>query len=229
MRLANNLVIKCLVLYDCLAMLVLLAIAKIEGRQWFRSRSTQCANNLKEIELGALMWANEHEHPEFPWHLPARSNGLSEVAISGDVASVFRSLTNYMKSANVLTCPSDSRRKPESNFTKLNNTNISYFIALDREDRKPVRSQIGWDCGHAEPILFGDRNFSGGILNSNRVMEVLTTNVSWGKDIHVRSGNLGMSDGSVLYLDNAALREEMTYHLGIIESGPDRKARFAIP
>ena len=148
------------------------------------------------------------------------TNGVKELATSGNVAALFRSMSNELNNPKTLNCPSDTRRKRESDFSKLSNKNISYFVGLDADETKP------------QTILSGDRNISGGLFVSNRVMEVRITNVLvWGADIHIHAGNIGLGDGSVCQANNVGLQKQVTaHHLSFTNGGMAvPAARFALP
>src|SRR5204863_8248263 len=112
-----------------------------------------------------------------PWNVSVQSNGVKELALSGNVAALFLAMSNELSSPKILTCPTDRARTRVRAFSMLWNGNISYFVGLDADQTKP------------QTILFGDRNVSGGIFTTNRVMEIRSTNVLvWGKDIHQHKG-----------------------------------------
>jgi len=202
-------------LFIVVAVLALLAMVLLPAlyRPTARAPRIHCVNNLKQIGLAARMWSNDHT--QFPWNVPMSSNGVKEIALSGDVAALFRSMSNELSSAKILYCPSDGARTRETNFTKLNNKNISYFIGLDADETK------------RQTILSGDRNISGGLLISNRIMEVRATNVLvWGADIHGHFGNMGLSDGSVQQVNDVGLQKQVAAHL---QSQTNLQSRFAMP
>ena len=125
--------------------------------------------------------------------------------MSGDVAALFRSMTNEIVNSKILTCPADSKRSRETNWVKLSNKNISYFIGLDSDETRP------------QTILSGDRNLSGGVLLTNRVVEVRATNLLvWGADIHRRCGNIGLGDGSAQQVNDRALQNQASNQARIL-------------
>ena len=80
---------------------------------------------------------------------------------------------------------------------------ISYFVGLDAEETKP------------QTILAGDRNLSSDpngatstVNGQNAVVNVLT-NFSWDLSIHVRSGNIGLGDGSAQQANLSALQRQV--------------------
>lgn len=220
--------IKLVVVIGCVSVLAVLAWAQtVTIRR--HSLVFKCVQNLKEIDSAVLHYVQGYADdvaPRFllPWPVPVSSAGNSEIAMSGDLSAMFRSLTNQLKGAELLRCPADIERRPESDFLKLANRNISYFITLEGEGPYPQLELGSW------PIMFGDRNLAGGRLTKNRVMEITATNVvSWGSDIHIGRGNVALWDGSVNHLGNGGLKEEIAVQLKVIESGAEQAAHFAMP
>jgi hypothetical protein len=123
-------------------------------------------------------------------------------------------MSNELNSPSVLFCPTDRARTPATNWSTLANTNISYFVGLDADGTQP------------QSILSGDRNISGGVLTSNRIMEFRATNVlTWGQDMHVGVGNIGLGNGSVQSVSENGLQSQM---LSRATNGL-KVARFAVP
>src|SRR5258706_11866411 len=112
--------VKFLIIGGCVGVLVVLALVAIPVQAKRHSARTKCAQNLKDIDMAALIWVNDHATYMFPWHVPSRDGGVSEIAMSGDVSAIFRCLSNQFKysmvrrSADVLTCPADTEQKSES-------------------------------------------------------------------------------------------------------------------
>jgi hypothetical protein len=109
------------------------------------------------------------------------------------VSPHFLSLSNFMNSPELLTCPSDSRRSTAS-WSTLNDSNISYFINFDGEETRPSQ------------IAFGDRLFTSSIAPINNLLS-LSTNVTyqWEKRIHGGLGGVSFTDGSVRMLSDQEL------------------------
>src|SRR5207249_4582572 len=150
----------------------------------------------------------------FPWSIAMSSNGVKEIATSGNVAALLLSMSNELNSPKILYCPTDAKRKREADFSKLSNNNLSYFIGLDADETMP------------QTILSGERNISGGVFTSNRVMEVRATNVlAWGKDMHVHNGNIGLGDGSVQQMTDISLQRQVLSQA----TNAVKVARFALP
>ena len=180
-----------------------------------RSPRISCVSNLKQAALAARIWSNDHGDM-FPWAAPMSTNGVKELAMSGNVAALFLSMSNEIASPKVLTCPADSARKREVDFSKLRNKNISYFVGLDADEAQP------------RSVLFGDRNILGGVMGSNRVIMVSATNVmTWGSDIHRNAGNIALGDGSAQQVSSKGLQNQFQSQFQAVAA--TNWARFALP
>jgi hypothetical protein len=177
-----------------------------------RAQRITCINNLRQLGIASRTWSSEHGDA-FPWNVTMRSNGVMEIATSGNVAALFCSMSNHIVSGKTLSCPADAKRKREADLFKIEGKDISYFIGLDADPHE------------AQTILSGDRNLAGGILMSGRVMLVSATNVLvWGKDIHSHAGNVGLGDGSAQQLSDTGLQKQITAHLQSFTSAPSSQA-----
>ena len=193
-------------------LLIFLVIPSTSHSSRRKANRMKCVSNLKQIGLSVWMWARDHGD-EFPWAVSITSNGVKELAFSGDVAEIFRSMSNELTTPKVLTCPDDSKGYPASDWAKLNNGKISYFIGLDANGT------------NREMILSGDRNLSGGVFTSNRIMEVRATNaLIWRPGMHYRLGFIGLSDGSVQAVGDGELQAQVATQAKSIPV-----ARFAFP
>jgi prepilin-type N-terminal cleavage/methylation domain-containing protein len=166
-----------------------------------RGGGPNCANMLKQIGLSFRIWEGDNGD-KYPMQVSVTNGGAMELALAGDVAGIFRSMSNELSTPKVLVCPNDAGRHYATNFTTdLNHQTISYFVGLDAEDKFP------------QMILSGDDNLE---VNSVRVRPGIlnlspNTSVEWTENErhglpqqwsihkqHYRLGNIGLADGSVL-------------------------------
>ncbi|MEW6161416.1 MAG: type II secretion system protein, partial [Verrucomicrobiota bacterium] len=94
----------------------------------------------------------------------------------------------------LLICPSDSR-VAATDFGRLANGNVSYFIGLNAQEQLP------------ESFLTGDRNLT---VNEKAIAGktiVISTNdtLGWTRAMHQFRGNIALSDGSVQQFDRKRL------------------------
>ena len=187
---------------------VLLAFVLAAKVAKFRSvRDSICCDcNLKQIGLSFRVFANDHSD-KFPMQLSTNQGGTMEYMGAGQVFRHFVAISNELDTPLVLTCPADTRRPvagvvgsrmPITNFAKLSDSNISYFISLDATDANP------------NAILSGDRNWlvSGTAVGAGLVSIRTNSVVAWSGAIHKFGGNIVLGDGSVQGSSSPRLLQE---------------------
>ena len=174
-----------------------------------RNPSIQCVNNLKQVGLAFMLWANDHNE-QFPFASTNLKGSLS-FATSPQVFRHFQALSNELVTPKVLVCPTDGKRTKAVDFGRFSNANLSYFVGLDADESKPER------------LLGGDRNITGGTL-SNGFLRVLTpmSDAGWTSEMHNDAGNIGFSDGSTMQATPRSLQQMLQRNTGEI-------IRLAIP
>ncbi len=158
----------------------------------------ECVNNLKQIGVGFLTWAGDHDG-KFPMEVPMANRGMLEFIRSQSSFMNFQVLSNELATTKVLICPADKNRTAAMNFTSdLNNSKVSYFIGIDA-------TQTNFAM-----FLAGDRNITNGSSVQNGIL-TLTTNqtLGWTEKLHNRAGNLLFADGHVEQLTTPKLREAL--------------------
>ena len=146
-----------------------------------------CVNNLKWIGLAYKVWAGDN-NDILPMGVSVTNGGSMGLVVTGDVASTFEVMSDELSTAKILICPADLR-SPAINFTALTSSNISYFVGVDvTNDSNP------------ELIISGDANLEFGGMPVKSGLRSFWTNdpVGWSTDRHIRKGNIGLADGSVL-------------------------------
>jgi competence protein ComGC len=165
------------------------------------SRRPVCVSNLKQIGFAFRVWEEDHSGKN-PMQVSVTNWGAMELALTGDVAGIFRTMSIRLPSPKVLVCPEDTGRIAATNFaTDFNNSKISYFVSVEAIDTRP------------QMFLSGDDNFAiGGVPVKSGLLE-LSTNapISWTGARHVVSykphfwtptqnkfvGCIGFADSSV--------------------------------
>ena len=99
-----------------------------------------CVNNLKQVMLGQIVWANDHPST----NLPASDTGFGRLLSSGDIASYYKTLSNELLSPKILAGPADSR-KPAGDFRSLTTNHLSYFLNLDATSGIDASTAINGD------------------------------------------------------------------------------------
>jgi prepilin-type N-terminal cleavage/methylation domain-containing protein len=189
-----------------LAGLLLPALAKAKAR----AQRIKCVSNLKQVGLALRMFSNDHE-ARYPWAV-LTSDGGSADPTKQDTYYHFLHVTNELNTPKVLVCPSDPTKVVTSDFSIMNNVNISYFVAYEGDETKP------------QSMLSGDRNVTGpynnvscGVLNTiwvalglgaTTMATEITPNSSFTTEMHREVGNIGVGDGSVQMLSIATMRKQ---------------------
>ena len=147
--------------------------------------------------------------------MPVTTNGTLEFAESPEVFRHFLAVSNELTSPKVLACSSDKKVSRESDWTKLNNGHLSYFVGLDSNEALP------------QTILSGDRNIIGGVLASNGIVRFSSTNeAGWNQDMHKGAGNIGLGDGSAHQVTINSLRKQI--QAALLSTNVDA-LRFSVP
>lgn len=152
--------------------------------------TARCISNLKQIDIGYIMWANDHTG-KFPAQVPIADKGSMEFVSTGYASLQFRALSDYLRYPNVFVCRLDKVRQAGTNSKDIRDENVSYFVNVEATTNNPSHT-----------ILAGDRNLQ---VNGQPVkpgLFELTTNLemSWTHDLHLSGGVLAFTDGHVQFV-----------------------------
>jgi prepilin-type N-terminal cleavage/methylation domain-containing protein/prepilin-type processing-associated H-X9-DG protein len=184
-----------------LASMLLPALAKAKGR----ALRISCVNNLRNLGLGYRMWHDDNES-RFPWQLDIAQGGTQTIP---DAWRHHYMISNEIVTPKLLFCPSDSARTKAlewGEYVTLGDKAVSYFVGTEAAEDRPFMH------------LAGDRNAIGNDgqnCDPARLTGVVTTlnpsnpNIDWGSDIHGKSGNMLMCDGSAQQLTGNGLRRHL--------------------
>lgn len=196
--------------------LVLLAVflLPILARTRARSSRITCVSNLKHIGLAFRMWGNDH-NDTYPFAVSTNDGGTLPFVDSGNAFPHFAAISNELNSPKVLVCEKDTARSKVTDWAKLNDRRLSYFVGLEANEYLP------------QTILSGDRNIQGG-ANSPGGLTLFASNspATWGRDLHRNHGHLLLGDGSAQQTDTNILRRQIQAALA---STNVPALRFAIP
>ena len=139
-----------------------------------RTQSINCVNNLKQIGIAFRLWEGDN-NDKYPMAVSVTNGGAMELVATGNVAACFQVMSNELNTPKILLCPEDTRRVWATNFSTLNNSNISYFVGLDVTNDTNLKM-----------LLSGDDNFAiGGVPVKSGVLQLLAnTPIAWTKGRH---------------------------------------------
>jgi prepilin-type N-terminal cleavage/methylation domain-containing protein len=156
-----------------------------------RALNMACLSNLRQNDLGFILWASDNQD-RFPWQVSATNGGTMESIPGGHVFPHFQTLSNFVKSMQVLVCPTDKVKQVATNYAELSDRNISYFINLD----------VSTNTGPAVTILAGDRHLQANGQGVKPGLFIFTPNLSmgWTLELHNKTktapaGVLAFADG----------------------------------
>ena len=180
-----------------LAGLLLPALARAKAK----AQRTECINKLKQIALGFRIWSNDNGD-KFPWQVAVTLGGSENAAWWPDH---YRTASNELSTPKILTCPSEKTKTVASDWVYLaGDDNISFFVGMDADETKP------------QTILSGDSNVvggGGGLDPSWSKFLGSSIDAGWDSTVHVRAGDIVLSDGSVQQTGTPALREQISASL----------------
>ena len=180
-----------------LAGLLLPALARAKAK----AKRITCLNDLKQISLGFRIWSHDNGD-KYTWNITTNNGGSLG---SPDWTDNFRVCSNEFGTPRILLCPADLTKKVATNWVFMfGDVNISYFIGTKSTETRP------------QTILAGDRNVTGGGGGLEPQWSIFlgtSIDAAWDKELHVRSGNLALADGSVQQTKTPNLRDQISASL----------------
>jgi prepilin-type N-terminal cleavage/methylation domain-containing protein len=196
-----------------LAGLLLPALAKAKAR----AQKIQCVSNLKQVGIGFRMWSNDHQE-RFPWQVGTEDGGVQNYTGANAYSAwdCYRAASNEFNSPKILACPSDPNKQRAHVFNP-NGTdngkiigfkddsiasgkgNLSYSIGVDADEARPSKI-LATDWNVERTGGGGGGGGRPGTPNKGTKMvwtsEADADTASWDGKIHVKTGNIVLSDGS---------------------------------
>lgn len=201
--------VELLLVVVVLAVLAVVLLRPMKG--WRHAGNTACINNLAQVGRAFALWSIEHAD-QYPMSVPSTNGGTMEFTAEGNAWRHFQPIADYAGDlrVKVLICPSDNR-KPATGWADLGNTNLSYFIGLDANRRRP------------QMLLTGDPNITNGLTPLHTVLNLVPDQpAGYAGRLHGLMGNLGLADGSVQGFSTLSLRRWLA-------STGDLTNRIALP
>jgi len=157
-----------------------------------------CIFHLKSIGLAANVWAGDNKGL-FPMSISQTNGGTREFATGTNAFRHFQAVSNEVSTPAVLPCATDlltGERRHATNFSDMNNLNLSYFVGLDATQTNP------------RTILAGDRNLTNGTPLKDGILELNSSRPSgWTSEMHNKVGNVLMSDSSAQMVSISGVRD----------------------
>lgn len=180
-----------------LAALLLPALASAKAR----AKRTECLNNLKQVGIGLRAWASDNDGL-FPWIVEVTEGGSKNAP---EWVDHFRACSNELVTPKILVCPAQKEKTALTDWSTLSGQdNVSWFFGLDAEETKP------------QTILAGDSNIiggGGGLDPSWNTFFGSSIDATWDNTVHVRKGNVTLSDGSVQMVNTVELQAQIAVAL----------------
>jgi hypothetical protein len=172
-----------------LAVLSICLVADMRSQASWQGRAMRvaCCNNLRQIGMAFKAWALDHNDC-YPMGMECTNFWGMERSRERPAAAYFGVMANELGHPLFLVCPADPGRSVATNFGRLSNSNLSYFVGVDVRDENP------------QMFLSGDRNLTtnGVALSGGRVYTLATNGViGWTGQMHKNEGNVLVDDGSV--------------------------------
>ncbi|HEX5398633.1 MAG TPA: prepilin-type N-terminal cleavage/methylation domain-containing protein [Verrucomicrobiae bacterium] len=184
-----------------------------------KAQKINCVNNLKQVGLSFRLWEGDNAD-RFPMSVSTAAGGAMEyIGKQGQINApggynvpyVFSCMSNELATPKVVSCPADTARPPAQNssFVGLGVGNVSYFVCGDANDAYP------------QAIMSGDRNIGSQSVSGQPAGAMFgnSSPTAWppgngyfawtSQDIHLKTGNIGLSDGSVQTTTIAALQTSL--------------------
>lgn len=155
-------------------------------------RRIPCISNVKSLALYTLTWSID-SGKDFANLSSTNEGGTREFLLAGGLSQHFRSISNPQDQSATparLVCVADDRQAAHD-WSRLANTNISYFVNLDAGRNDPGR------------VLLGDRGLTNSGPPGAQFLYLGTNDVpDWTARSHAgRGGNLAFADGSGIFFE----------------------------
>jgi hypothetical protein len=195
-RLGALTLIEVLLVLAALIMLAALFLPAIARPPMRRAPRIQCVNNLKQIALATRVWEGDN-NDKYPTAVSVTNGGAMELMTGPNAWRNFQVMSNELSTPIVLFCPveTDHDRFRATNFTFLNNSNLSFFVGIDASET------------NAAALLSGDHNLTNGATVKNGLLKLAAGQpIGWTTEMHNKAGNIALSDGSVQQIDSVGLQ-----------------------
>jgi prepilin-type N-terminal cleavage/methylation domain-containing protein len=170
LTLIELLVVICVI--AVLAAILLPAFAPVKS-----GRQIQCLSNQHQIAIGLIIFEDDHAG-KFPAQVSMTNGGSFEIVSNGSASAQFQTFSSYLGNRpNLLICLTDKARHAATNFSKLKNENVSYFLNSDA-------------LTNSASVLTGDRHLEidGKPINSGIFLQITNMQMNWADGFHINHG-----------------------------------------
>jgi len=193
--------IEVLVVLAVLTFLAAMVLPTLPHRFHCGDTRLQCVNNLKQVGLATRVWEGDN-NDKYPTAVSVTNGGAMELMTGPNAWKNFQVMSNELSTPKVLFCPSESdpRRSAATNFTFLNNSNLSFFVGVDATET------------NALSILYGDHNLTNGAAVKSGLLRLTAgQHIGWTKEMHNQAGNICLADGSVQQINSTGLQNAVAH------------------
>lgn len=167
------------------------------ARSRAKSMRVSCVGRLKNIGLAYRIWSDGGGDC-YPFNY--RVQGSIEPT-TNNVVWNFTVISNELAGPELLVCPADPARAkwPAPKHWNLAASNISYFVNVLAQETDP------------EVPMTGDSNLllDGAPISTGKVSVTMNRRLEFDNRRHMRQGNIGLADGSVMQMSNERLAAYM--------------------
>jgi len=187
--------VELLVVIGVLALVAALLLPALAAAK-HKSARINCVNGLKQINIAFRMWEGDNGD-KYPMQFALTNSETMKLLANGNAYVIWQTISNEISTPKILHCPDDKQRTNAVSFSQgFSDSNISYFLSLSLD---AVES-------YPQMILDGDDNLAvDGVRVKPGILNLWTNNITWTKERHGGSGNIGLADGSVQQTISAGL------------------------
>ena len=199
-------------LLACLALLMAVALPLLAGNRASSDRAV-CQSNLRQIGRAMNMWADDHGG-KFHYQVPGAEGGSVDSSLANNSWVQFIWIKAELETPKILVCPTDADKIPAADWSNASNGGFNYPSSRNRA----VSYLLGLGIQHnPRGFLSSDRNIrptnpnSGGCLSGpayagTPALDWQSPTLNWTDQLHNRTGNILLNDGSVIPAGQSELR-----------------------
>jgi hypothetical protein len=188
-----------LVTLGSLALLMTLTVPLL-GSNRAHSDRVVCQSNLRQIGRAYAMWADDHGG-KYPQFISSSEGGNNDSPLSDRLWFQFAFLKTEIGTPRILVCPTDPEKHPALDWS---NSPATGFVSASQGNRSCSYLLSLGILQSPRGLLSADRN----IIPSSIIpsLSYLSPTLDWTGELHNKSGNIVLNDGSVIAAGQSELR-----------------------